>query len=114
MWLVIDIEERPDLFARCHKAHIRAFLCPRCQDFTFEFFPLALYYPSVDRIVFIFDRRQSQEQTQAIAEALALWVATGVKPKAAESELTKMTLHYLQSALVLDELEFMLRGVPQR
>jgi hypothetical protein len=111
VWVVINVAERPDLLARClSKAQIRAFLCAHCHEFTFEFFPLALYYPSADRIAFVFCR--AEQDIPGIAESLTLWIVTNLRPYADREELIESMEAYQKSALVLNELELMMGRVP--
>ena len=111
VWVVIDVAERPDLLARClAKAQIRAFLCGHCRNFTFEFFPLALYYPDADRIVFVFSRMEPD--ISSIAAPLTLWIVTSLKPNAGREELLESMSFYQESALILNDMELMMGRVP--
>jgi hypothetical protein len=113
VWVVIDVDECPDLLARClSKALIRAFFCPHCHNFTFDFFPLALYYPGADRIVFVLSRMQ--QDIPSLVASLTLWIVTSLNPNAGREELIESMEAYQNSALILDEMELMTGQVPAR
>jgi hypothetical protein len=113
VWVLIDVEERPDLFVKCRdKAQIRAFLCPHCHNFEFEFIPLLLYYPKADRVVFVASRRWSDEGNRNFAANLTLALCTKLRPEADGLALQQMVTKYLELAVVLDDMQLMLGQVP--
>jgi hypothetical protein len=114
VWIVIDVVERPDLLSMCRdKARIRAFLCPNCHHYKFEYFPLMLLYTSADRVVFIINRDWPDEDNRDAAEKLAIWISTGIRPMGTAPELKKMVARYLENAVVLDQMDLMLGRVPE-
>jgi hypothetical protein len=111
--MLIDVAERPDLFVRCReKAQIRAFLCPYCHHFDFEFIPLLLYYPKADRLVFVPNCNWPDEDNQHLATTLTFSLCTNLKPNADGAELQKMVTEYLKSTIILDEMHLMSGQVP--
>lgn len=113
-WVLIDVAERPDLFVKCReKARIRAFVCPYCHNFAFEHIPLLLYYPKVDQLVFIANRRWPDEQNQDLATALTVSLCKSIKPGADAGEWQKMVTQYLKSAIILNEMQLMLGQLPK-
>jgi hypothetical protein len=110
---VVDVDERPDLFALCRdKYRIRAFFCPHCHEFSFLYFPLMIFYPTAGRVVFVVDRDWPEDKTREIATELAFWISTGVKPDASKTEWKRMVSEYLDSAIVIDRMALMLGHVP--